>query len=79
MEKTSVMRFSRSRKLDFLPQVKFHVGTVIQTKTETKLVGVIVSQNLSWQKNTDYICEKARKKLWTLRRLAEMDIDIHTM
>ena len=55
MEKTCVMRFSRSRKWDFLPQVKFHDGTVIQTKTETKLVGVIVSQNLSWQNNTDYI------------------------
>ena len=68
-KKTSVMSFSRSRKWDFPPELKFHDGTQLQTNTETKLVGVMITQNLSWQRNTDYICEKARRKIWILRRM----------
>ena len=37
--------------------------------TDTKLLGVIVSQDLKWGKNTELICQKARRKLWILRRL----------
>ena len=78
-KKTSVMSFSRSRKWDFPPELKFHDGTQLQTKTETKLVGVMITQNLSWQRNTDYICDKARKKIWILRRMVSMDMDISTI
>ena len=77
--KTSVLSFSRSRKWDFPPELKFNDGSSIVTKTETKLVGVIISHNLSWQKNTDYICEKARRKIWILRRMVNMDMDIPTV
>ena len=40
-----------------------------------KLVGVMVTQDLSWQLNTDYICTKARNKLWILRRLNRFKFD----
>ena len=78
-KKTSVISFSRSRKWDFPPELKFHDGTQLQTKTETKLVGVMITQNISWQRNTDYICEKARRKIWILRRMVSMDMDISTI
>ena len=45
--------------------------------SEIKLVGVIVSDDLRWQKNTDYICQKATQKLWTLRRLRKFNLDIN--
>ena len=44
-----------------------------------KLVGVILSENLSWYKNTQYICEKARQKLWILRRLLKFNLDTPTL
>ena len=44
--------------------------------SELKLVGVIVSDDLRWKKNTDYICQKATQKLWTLRRLKNFNLDI---
>ena len=44
-----------------------------------KLVGVMVTQDLRWQRNTDYICGKARAKLWILRRLLEFNLDIKTL
>ena len=43
--------------------------------SEIKLVGVLLSDDLSWHKNTLYICEKARLKLWILRRMVTLDLD----
>ena len=36
---------------------------------------VFLSDDLSWQKNTKFICEKARRKIWILRRMVELDLD----
>ena len=44
------------------------------TMAETKLLGVIISDNLKWHKNTQYICDKARQKLWMLRRLLKLKL-----
>ena len=44
------------------------------TLSETKLLGVIVSEDLKWHKNTRYICDKARQKLWILRRLLKFGL-----
>ena len=44
-----------------------------------KIVGVILSQNLSWHKNTQYICSKARQKLWILRRMLRYNFGPRTM
>ena len=51
-QKTKVINFSKSRKSDFPPELVINDGTQLETMTETKLVGVIVSQNLKWNKNT---------------------------
>ena len=42
---------------------------------ETTLLGVIVSNDLKWVKNTSYICLKVRRKLWILRRLLMLNLD----
>ena len=78
-DKTKVISFTKSRKWDFPPEVHFSDGTTIEYISETKLVGVIVNENLKWHKNTAYICGKARSKLWILRRLLKVDLDIHQM
>ena len=78
-EKTKVISFTKSRKWDFPPELKFSDGTPIEYIAETKLVGVVLSQDLKWQKNTIYICEKARAKLWTLRRLLKYDLTIYEL
>ena len=70
---------SRNYRSSLPPELKFHDGTQLQTKTETKLVGVMITQNLSWQRNTDYFCEKARRKIWILRGMVGMDMDISTI
>ena len=78
-KKTKVISFTKSRKWDFPPEVHFSNGTQIECIPETKLVGVILSSDLRWFKNTQYICQKAREKIWILRRMVKMDLDLETM
>ena len=78
-QKTKVICFSKSRKWAFPPELHFSDGTPIEYISDTRLVGVVLSQDLKWFKNTDYICQKARSKLCILRRLLKLDLDIHQM
>ena len=33
------------------------------------------TNDLKWAANTDYICKKAYKKMWTLRRMKKLDVE----
>jgi hypothetical protein len=73
--KTKVMSFTKSRKWDFPTEVSFSDRTPLECIPDTRLVGVVISQDLKWFKNTAYICEKARGKLWILRRMLKVNLD----
>ena len=47
--------------------------------SETTLLGVVISQDLRWAKNTEFICQKARQKLWILRRMLNFQLNIHQL
>ena len=34
-----------------------------------RVLGVIISNSLKWEENTDFICNKARKKIWLIRNM----------
>ena len=63
------MIFTFSRKMDFPPEISFLDGTLLATVEEKMLLGVIISSDLKWAKNTAFICTKARQKLWILKRM----------
>ena len=69
------MIFNKSRKWDFQPKLHFSDGSALEVISEIKLVGVVLSEDLTWHKNTQYICEKARLKLWILRRMVTLDLN----
>ena len=73
------MSFSKSRKFDFPPEIFFNDGTKIEVISETTLLGVVITSNLSWGQNTEFICQKARKKLWVLRRLLSFGLNIYEL
>ena len=79
MPKTNVMLFNRSRNWSFPPEISFQDGTALNCISETKLVGIIITDDLKWQKNTDYICQKARKKIWLLRRMKSLKLSAKQM
>ena len=74
--KTKIIKFNKSRKHDFPPEVYLSNNELLDVVSEVKLVGVIVSNDLKWQKNTDFICLRARQKLWVLRRLKKFNMEI---
>ena len=74
-KKTDILKFSFSRKYDFPPEVYFNDGTMVKCISETTLLGVIVSDDLKWSKNTSFLCTKARQKLWILRRMQLLDLN----
>ena len=67
-EKTKVMLFNPCTSLDFDPSMEVG-GIPVQQVKETKLLGLLVSDDLKWLPNTEYLVKKAYRRLWILRRL----------
>ena len=67
-KKTKIMPFNFSRKYDFIP--KYHIdGKELEIVYETKLLGLMIRSDCKWTSNTKYITNKAKTRLWFLRRL----------
>ena len=73
-KKTQVMIFNKSRKYDFPPERKFDDGEHLEVIHETKLLGVMISDDIFWHRNTTFICKQAREKLWILRRMINLNL-----
>ena len=69
------MLFSKSRNFDFPPELYFKDGTKVETIREQTLLGVVISDDLKWKQNTEFICSKARRKLWVLRRMMNLNLN----
>ena len=75
-KKTELMKFNFSSSYDFPPELKLNGFTQnIKVTKETKLLGVMITDDLKWESNTEYICTKAYRKIWILRRLKKLDIE----
>ena len=73
-KKTTSMLFNTSRKWDCPVELTFKDGAELEPVKEIKLVGVFITDDLKWQRNTEYICNKARRKLWLLRRMKTLNL-----
>ena len=75
-KKTNIMKFCNSRNSDFPVEVMVPgFQNNLEVVSQTKLLGVIISDDLKWAANTSYICEKASKRLWILRRMKVLAVD----
>ena len=70
-QKTKIMLFNTSTTNDFQPEMKID-GIKIEVVEQMKLLGVIISNDLKWHENTNFISKKAFGRLWLLRRLKNM-------
>ena len=55
--------------MDFPLEVSFTDNNNLEVKKEFKLLGVMITDDLKWEKNTEYICTKAMKKMWVFRSM----------
>ena len=75
-KKTTIIKFNFSRTNDFPPELQIEgFEKQLQVVNQTKLLGIMLTSDLRWGQNTEYICTKAYKKMWTLRRMKALDID----
>ena len=51
------------RTFDFQLEMSFSDNKNLEVIKSVKLLGLVISESLSWEENTDYICKKARKDL----------------
>ena len=54
-------------------------NNVLNQVNETRLLGVIISDDLSWHSNSDFIVKKAYKRMIMLHKLYEFSISIEDM
>ena len=69
--KTKLMLFNPCKNKDSMPEIHLE-NTRIDLVEETKLLGVVISSNISWEANTDYIVRRCNQKMWILRRLVKL-------
>ena len=67
-KKTKIMPFNFSRKYDFIPNYNID-GQYLDVVYEAKLLGLMIRSDCKWSSNTKYITDKAKARLWFLRRL----------
>ena len=78
-KKTQIMSFNFRKSLDFPPI--FSIGDVpcLEIVNQTKLLGIIISDDLKWAAHVEYMLKKANKKVWLLRRLRLLKLDTHIL
>ena len=75
-QKTELMKFNFSKSRDFPPELIVNgFKDNLKIVNETKLLGVMITDDLKWASNTDYICKRAYGKIWTLRRMKILDLE----
>ena len=67
-DKSKVMLFNTAKRNDFTPKMTVE-DTTLDVVEEMKLLGVQITADLKWHKNTQYITKKAFSRLWLMRRL----------
>ena len=67
LKKTKFMMFNNCKSIDFLPTFLMD-GHEIDLVEEIKILGVIITSDMKFSSNTEYIVERAFNGIWMLRR-----------
>ena len=66
-KKTHVMKFNFSKTRDFPPELNIDgFQNQLEVVSQTRLLGVMLTSDLKWSANTEFICHKALNKMWTI-------------
>ena len=76
--KTKVMLFNQSRTVDIQPEIIVD-DVEIEMTEEMKLLGVVITSNLKWRRNTEYITQRGYARLWMLKRLKKLGCPVEQL
>ena len=68
-KKSKSMIFNYTRNYQFSTRLNLE-GEILETVEETKLLGTILTNDLKWEKNTDFIAKKPNKRMELLRQVS---------
>ena len=71
--KTKVMVFNYTKNHQFATRINLN-GTLLETISETTLLGTVISSDLTWHKNTEMLTKKGYQRMTILRNLYDFDI-----
>ena len=77
--KSKVMIFNKSKSYDFQPEFSFSSGINLDVIEQTRLLGLELTTDLRWSKNTKSIYKKAMSRMWLLRRMKVMHLEPEIM
>ena len=72
-KKCKVMIFNRTRNYQFSTRVHIN-NTILETISETQLLGTVITSDLTWNKNTQHLTQKGFQRMTILRKLYEFNI-----
>ena len=67
--KTKTMLFNFTNNFQFSTRLKLE-NEILETVTETRLLGTIISSDLKWDSNTNNIVKRAYARMELLRKLS---------
>ena len=77
-DKTKIMIVNFCQSYQFKTRLTVD-NSLIEQVNQTKLLGVVLSDDMSWQANTKYLVKKAYTRMLILRRLNEFNVDRRDM
>ena len=66
LQKTKFMIFNTCKSIDFMPSLSIDDHN-IDLVEEMKILGVIITSDLKFSRNTEYIVERTFKRIWMIR------------
>ena len=77
-KKSKLIVFNFTRNYQFSTRVHLN-DTLLETISETRLLGTIVSSDLKWHANTKMLTQKGYQRMSILRKLYEFDIPVEDL
>ena len=77
-KKSKFMLFNQCKNFDFMPSLELE-GNQIELAEDMKILGVIISSDMKFGKNTQYITNKAYKRIWMIKRLKNLGASVSQM
>ena len=72
-KKSKVMQFNFTKDYQFSSRLTLE-NEVLETISETKLLGVMINDKLTWDSNTSFIVKRANVRMRILHKLVEFNI-----
>ena len=72
-QKSKIMIFNFTKNLQFSTRIKMD-NELLEIVQDTTILGLIISNDLSWRKNTDHLVKKANIRLIMLRNLVQVPV-----